>query len=71
MTNAEMKEKVLQAIKAMNADVLCYTYNEFCNETGIGNGAYSMDEVDEIFLPLPTFQNYGNRKVFVRIQSIR
>ena len=53
MTNAEMKEKVLQAIKAMNADVLCYTYNEFCNETGIGNGAYSMDEVDEIFCHYP------------------
>lgn len=49
MTNAEIKEKVLQAIKNMKNDDLALAYFDFCRLTGY-EPVYSMDEIDDIFL---------------------
>lgn len=51
MTNAEMKEKVLQAVKNMKNDDLALAYFDFCRLTGY-EPVYSMDEIDDIFFDM-------------------
>lgn len=46
MTNAEMKEKVLQAVKNMKNDDLALAYFDFCRFTGY-EPIYSMDGFDD------------------------
>lgn len=55
MTDAETKEKVLQAIKNMKNDDLALAYFDFCRFTGY-EPVYSMDEIDDIFCDMPPLE---------------